>query len=64
MLRPRVGILLSDRDLVVGVPGLLLTAHALKAIAAIDWLVRFWQERHLGRAAAIGADRWIELARS
>lgn len=64
MVRPRVEIRVSILDLIVGVSGLLLTAHALEAIATIDWLVGLWLERHLGRAAAIGADRWIELTRS
>jgi hypothetical protein len=50
--------------LVVGIAWLLLTAHGLETIPAIDRFVRARKKWNLGLAAAIRADRWIKLART
>ncbi len=61
-IRPRFNVP-GWSGLILRVARLLLSTHGLETIPAIDRFVRARQERHLGCAAAIRADRWIELAR-
>lgn len=50
--------------LVLRIAWLLLPAHGLETVPAIDRFVRARQKRNFGLTAAIRAHRWIKLART